>query len=558
MGVKKYNLAEQLWVPCAVKRYTSREEMNTSVWEKTYKGNTIKKNGADVAFSIDTSGGRGASVSTDQFYKDNCAIKLVANETYSITAINNINVGAARVVVRYLDTNEIITSVSCGELPESITLTPNVETDIYFGVDISVGAAAVKETATIDVIRQSAWHDIDDFVRQNGAWVTEAIVSGALPLTAVKTTGEDILDYKIYGASGGVGDRTENLFDKDAHDTANGYVAGHYINSSGATVKDDKWDVTEYIPCIQQNVYCFSNCVGAAASICWYDSNKNYISGNPIQSLSGFKTLVMTAPINASYIRTCVLLTRSGGGSQVYERNVEVFMVNIGSTAPASYVPYGYEVDMSVSTANLLDCESGWQARLGGGTVTGDNATGTLTISAQYWFQKIIKVKPNTMYTLHGISNSHTVTVGYGVVGAQNDAPDLTDLIFWVYSSNVSRSFNTGARNEIAILLNCGTSAVGETTYVELQLEEDDSFSGFVPYSITTTPIYIGADPLEADEYVDYGEGKIYRMSGGTPTPTDPPVPLPALPTFSNTDTIINYEDIPAPSSVEIKYKRRR
>lgn len=163
----------EVWHDCAVKRYTSREEMNASIWQKTYKGNTLLKNGADIAFSINTGGGYGASVSTDQFYKDNCAIKLAANEIYSIKVTNNINVGAAKVVVRYLSTNEIITSVTYGDLPEDITLTPNVETYIYFGVDISKGVSAREKKAMINVIRQSAWHDIDDYVRQSGAWVQQ-------------------------------------------------------------------------------------------------------------------------------------------------------------------------------------------------------------------------------------------------------------------------------------------------------------------------------------------------------------------------------------------------
>ena len=58
----------------------------------------------------------------------------------------------------------------------------------------------------------------------------------------------------------------------------------------------------------------------------------------------------------------------------------------------------------------------------------------------------------------------------------------------------------------------------------------------------TTTPIYIGAEPLEKDEYVDYKAGKIYRKVNNVLTPTDPPVALPALPTCEGT-TIVDYAD---------------
>ena len=75
----------------------------------------------------------------------------------------------------------------------------------------------------------------------------------------------------------------------------------------------------------------------------------------------------------------------------------------------------------------------------------------------------------------------------------------------------------------------------------------------------TTTPIYIGNDPLGEDEYVDYGSGKIYRMSGGVLTPTDPPVPLPELPTVDGT-TIIDFagQSAAVPERVEMKYRKER
>ena len=71
-------------------------------------------------------------------------------------------------------------------------------------------------------------------------------------------------------------------------------------------------------------------------------------------------------------------------------------------------------------------------------------------------------------------------------------------------------------------------------------------------------PIYIGSDPLAEDEYVSYGEQKVYRMVSGTLTPTDPPTPIPALPTIDG-ETIINWAGSGlAPSEVELIYKAKR
>lgn len=72
----------------------------------------------------------------------------------------------------------------------------------------------------------------------------------------------------------------------------------------------------------------------------------------------------------------------------------------------------------------------------------------------------------------------------------------------------------------------------------------------------TTVPVYIGDTQLMQDEYVRYSEQKIYKKVNGTLTPQDPPVPLPELPTFSDTDTVLDYEETPAPEEVWVKYKK--
>lgn len=71
----------------------------------------------------------------------------------------------------------------------------------------------------------------------------------------------------------------------------------------------------------------------------------------------------------------------------------------------------------------------------------------------------------------------------------------------------------------------------------------------------TTIPVYIGENQLDADEYVSYGEQKIYRDVSGTLTPTDPPVPLPDISTIKG-KTIINYDGTPKPSQMYVKYRR--
>lgn len=72
----------------------------------------------------------------------------------------------------------------------------------------------------------------------------------------------------------------------------------------------------------------------------------------------------------------------------------------------------------------------------------------------------------------------------------------------------------------------------GEPTGYKLQLTVESGEES------TTTPIYIGGTKLGEEEHVDYGEQKIYRNIGGVLTPTDPPVPLPELSTYSGENTL--------------------
>lgn len=81
-----------------------------------------------------------------------------------------------------------------------------------------------------------------------------------------------------------------------------------------------------------------------------------------------------------------------------------------------------------------------------------------------------------------------------------------------------------------------------------------------LPLTSGNTPvdIYIGDDTISAEEYVDSGTGKIYRMVSGTLTPVDPPLPLPQIPTSANSTTISWAGEGLAPSQVELEYEKKR
>lgn len=199
---------------------------------------------------------------------------------------------------------------------------------------------------------------------------------------------------------------------------------------------------------------------------------------------------------------------------------------------------YGYEVDMSVQSGNLFDpnamdpskgyIESAYIRQMDGEIIS----------DGSYYISEYLAVEENAIYTWIFSPVSSTVH--------SSPTVECVDMNY----NRISVVTHEMSVKQFDFVTPQGCKYIRASVFAR-----DKNNSAL--YNNTTTPVYIGSDPLSEDEYVNYGEGKIYRMSGGTLTPTDPPVPLPALPTFSDTDTIIDYEATPAPSNAEIKYKRR-
>ena len=56
--------------------------------------------------------------------------------------------------------------------------------------------------------------------------------------------------------------------------------------------------------------------------------------------------------------------------------------------------------------------------------------------------------------------------------------------------------------------------------------------------------LYIGSTKLGEEEFVDYGEQKVYKDVSGVLTPTDPPAPLPAIQTYQGENTLSSTETV--------------
>ena len=103
-----------------------------------------------------------------------------------------------------------------------------------------------------------------------------------------------------------------------------------------------------------------------------------------------------------------------------------------------------------------------------------------------------------------------------------------------------------------------GYRIYGNSGGVGIYDAESDSFQ--IPVKMTagtetvTIGVYVGSEPLYADEYVSFSEQKIYRKINNVLIPFAPPVPLPALPTLSGTNTL-SAETERQPSEVYLKGK---
>lgn len=159
-------------------------------------------------------------------------------------------------------------------------------------------------------------------------------ITGVPPLTFV-SNGENLVNYRIYGATGGVGDRTENLFDKDSES-----VAG-FINGSGAiaTISDYPISTYDYINVLPNTYYSYKAFIAANPNestqktirVSCYTSNKAFIS-RYFEINNGLTKKAIITPNNCFYVRLSI------------DDNLENVMLWKAFSDVSVYEPYGYKI----------------------------------------------------------------------------------------------------------------------------------------------------------------------------------------------------------------------
>lgn len=362
--------------------------------------------------------------------------------------------------------------------------------------------------------------------------------TGSLPIT-INADGNALLDYRIYG---GVGVATENLYNWRTDTKYSYIIAQGSIWQSGTS--DNK--VSDKIPVVGGKTYLLVNPItvyGTGLYAVFYKANNVALSS----VLLSLNTTVYTleAPPEAAYFRSS--LKRNGD-----ENDVTMFIE--GSTAPPNYIPYGYKLPMTVYTQefvvtnDMLD-QSNWVL----------SPPDLLNDSYFIYFDITDFISKEECVAKIYENFSAGYTPGLLVVALTDGVYTLVGQEYRILKNDgviSNKEFDFSSWDKIYLCIGYGDGFHTDNT----KQQKINEFFGnweilIAPTSQTQeSPVYIGDAPLDEGEYVSFSEQKIYRDVSGTLTPTDPPVPLPKIPTIKG-ETVIDYDGEPKPSQMYIKYK---
>lgn len=343
--------------------------------------------------------------------------------------------------------------------------------------------------------------------------------TGALPIT-INANGDALLDYRIYGADGGIGEPTENLINASLSEQtieikpSTSYAVSRYIDTPGQSASDLRFGVYD-----ENDNLLWSDYLGT-----WWGEN--------IKVYDNAKYFKITIPNRYLNVVSLVEGARPAGLT-----NKDPY--------PENYIPYGYKLPMVTRTENLFDYTA---TDTNNGYVFNSyiSADGEITPANGWRVSEYIRVRDNTNYFIK------IDTGGYndrGVVFYDSNKNYISGNNYRYAASNLP--FLTPSNAEF-LRFTIRYSTEQRTMLVEGSTNPPN----YIPYSRIDTPVYIGENQLDADEYVSYSDGKIYRMVNGTLTPTDLPADIPDIPTIEG-ETVIDYDGTPKPSQMYIKYKSK-
>ena len=317
-------------------------------------------------------------------------------------------------------------------------------------------------------------------------------VEGAPPLT-FPSNGNNLLNYRIEGANGGVGDRTKNL----AND--NDMLLGYWAYADGTYIRTNTWVCTPKIACKGNVDYTFQFANNSRwYGFVWYDENNNFIStANQQNNLqTGFRSFTAKSPSNAGYL-VINIAGYPGTNDTIRTDDLINFQLEESSTV-TDYEPYGYKIPVVISGKNLLQNTATSQT-ISGVTFT-VNSDGSVTCngtaSSNAIFAISVKLNANINYILNGTPEN-------GGVGTYRI--DLRTASYSVYNNIIDNGngaiFTVGENGtylvSIRIASNYNCNNLTFYPMIRLSSVDNDTYEPYI--EPTTTNIYLN-EPIGVNE----------------------------------------------------------
>lgn len=359
--------------------------------------------------------------------------------------------------------------------------------------------------------------------REAQEYVYESSVeyTGSLPIT-INANGDALLDYRIYGASGGVGVATENLY--------NNRTRGYYNNDNGRFVNNHSVSYWR-IPVQKWDIIYANEKKTMGYGCCFYQGtyvprSRLIPSAFPYTVPDGVDEVTNNYPADSSA------------------------MVTVNQATPTSYIPYGYKLPMTIGDGNTAQTVPVY---IGENQLMEDEYV-------SYGEQKIYKRTEN-LFNINGLYSTVVVQgqtftkprsayffdVFSGTDGG--DTPMDLQKSIPVTSGTYTLSFEESETN-ISVLFSDGeTQTIITGSSMVTPRTFDVSSDGYIsircenPAVCSVKKLQIVKASTAPEQYIPYLQ------------PTDPPVPFPEIPTIDGT-TVIDYDGAPKPSQMYVKYRR--
>lgn len=315
---------------------------------------------------------------------------------------------------------------------------------------------------------------------------------GGVPPITFQGNGENLLDYRIYGASGGVGDRTKNLFNEITYQGA--------VNNSGNIGDSTKRIRSGYIDVDENETYtCSSNL--KIRIIYAYNNEYNKVGCIYDDPLGG-KVVTFVMPIGATKIMIS-FMDADDPNNEITPNDFLWGQLEKGSIA-TDYEPYGYKVPVVVSGKNLLQNNATSQT-VNGVTFTVNNdksitCNGTSTSRYYSYIEFPILLLPG-QYRLNGCplnGESNTYRAEFRINGSTVvESIDTGNGATFTVSSETEGSYFIRIQGNYTI--------ENKTFYPMIRKAdiEDDTYEPYI--KPTTTNIYLD-EPIGANESISLSD----------------------------------------------------